>query len=201
MARNRYCPHPSRRTIHPDPPRHSPSQIIRPSIFQLLEPAPEEDLLDGCIHRDGGTKSRWYGESSSRSKSMRGGKLRRNSPSSSLLRMSPLSPYLTLKLKTSFPCWHQHQNHQSYTTSPLWQLPSPRQQGQFTQLRKQQHSWLLNLVESNVKVQELGFSVSPHILVRADDSIIARDDSKWIPPKARSKQRRWSGRNSIRYPT
>jgi hypothetical protein len=113
----------------------------------------------------------------------------------------PFTPTPVLKLMSSFPSWRLHQNHQSYTTSPLWQLPSPRQRGQFTQLRKQQHSWLLNLVESNVKVQELGFSVSPHILVRADDSIIARDDRKWIPPKARSKQRRWSGRNSIRYPT
>jgi hypothetical protein len=44
-----------------------------------------------------------------------------------------------------------------------------------------------------VKVQELGSSVSSHILVRADDSITTRDDSKWIPPKTRSKQRRWGG--------
>jgi hypothetical protein len=94
---------------------------------------------------------------------------------------------------TSFPSWHQHQNHQSYTTYRQWQLPSPRQRGQFTQLQKQQHSWLLNLVESNVKVQELGFSVSSHILGRADDSIIARDDSEWIPPKTRSKQWRRGG--------
>lgn len=87
----------------------------------------------------------------------------------------------------SFPSWHQHQNHQSYTIYRPWQLPLPPPLGQFTQLRKQQHSWLLNLVESNVKVQELGSSVSPHILVRADDSITTGDDSKWIPPKTRSK--------------
>jgi NAD(P)-dependent dehydrogenase (short-subunit alcohol dehydrogenase family) len=35
----------------------------------------------------------------------------------------------------------------------------------------------------------------------ANDSTPTRDDSKWIPSKARSKQRRWSGRNTIRYPT
>jgi hypothetical protein len=105
----------------------------------------------------------------------------------------PFSPTPVLKLISSFPSWHLHQNHQSYTTYHLWQLPLPRQQGQFTQLQKQQHSWLLNLVESNVKVQELGSSVSPHILVRADDSITTGDDSKWIPPKTRSKQRRWGG--------
>ena len=114
-----------------------------------------------------------------------------------------LFPLTSLQADNSFPFWHPHQNHQSYTTYLPWPLLSQRQPGQFTQLQKPQHSWLLNHVESNVRVQELDSSVSPHkSQCDADGSVTTRDNSKWIPPKTRSEQgRRWGGRNTIRYQT
>jgi hypothetical protein len=92
MARYRHSPYTSGRTIYPDSPRYSPSQTIRPAISEVLEPASEKGLLGREWNRSCRTKSRWYGESSSRSKGMRRGELRRYSSNSSLFRMSSLLP-------------------------------------------------------------------------------------------------------------